>query len=327
MSLLVVRKLLVRVFGIVLVVSLVVGAVVAGGLVDLPGGQSDGSESLDDAPGPVDPGSGPADSSRPFVVGFDSSSADRDIGPVVKEAVSYWNENASEYPAAYEKRLVFRPGAADPDVLVRYELGTSCSGAAAGCAPIPDSKADAEGDEKPLVVQVSALATENRFMAKNTLIHEFGHVLSVSHCEEPSRFMGCQNDEPGPSWEDRRYPFGTSELKVYVENSDAPAEMQATVDDVLEEITTGTVDDLPSDLSVTEVSDPWKAHIHLRVDKCRGCFSGNVISVAGGPPYGGSYSYLEHARVKIVAADSQEAREELLEHLKQVVGNEGKPRR
>lgn len=126
-----------------------------------------------------------------FVVSVEDHD-ERDITPIVRDAVAYWNTNNDQYSAGYQTRLVFEKNASDPDVLVRYHSSLSCDDArAGGCAPVISSEEDAERSSKPLVVHVCSSRNENMLMTKRTLIHEFGHILSVQHCEGPRSRMGC----------------------------------------------------------------------------------------------------------------------------------------
>lgn len=268
--------------------------------------------------------------SEAFVVSIADHDEGEDITPVVQEAIAYWNENNEQYPAAFQKRFEFRENASNPDVLVRYRSSVSCEiPESNGCAPIVSSKRDAEDSSKPLVVQVSASQTENRLMAKRTLIHEFGHLLSVSHCEEPRSRMGCpQSTAPvGPTWDERRYPFNTTELRVYVDTDGASDPMEATVDRSLEAATAGEMEDVPSSVTFQRVDQPWKSHITIRVNECSNCQPQATAILKGGPPYDPAIQYMSHAEIRVTAESAGDVETWLAPHLKEYSGNESNPRR
>jgi hypothetical protein len=267
-----------------------------------------------------------ADGDDAFVVSVAAHDESQTIAPVVREAIDYWNTNGG-YPAAYQKRLVFKENASDPDILVRYESSLSCADSrAGGCAPVVSSKVDAERSPKPLVVQLSSTQNENRLMTRRALIHEFGHVLSIAHCEQPRVRMGCPESPPaGPSWTDRRYPFDTTELRVYVGTESAA--MEREVDRLLTVANTGEIEGVPSAVSFERVADPWRAHLTIRVTECSGCQSEVQSTARGGPPYGRGIQYLSYAAVGVTAETVEAIQTLLTPFLDRYSGDASAPRR
>lgn len=265
-----------------------------------------------------------------FVVGVEDHNEGRDITPVVREAVAYWNANNGEYSAAYRKQFVFKETPSEPDVLVRYQSTVSCADArAGGCAPIPSSEADAERSPKPLVVQLSSTRNTNKLMTKRTLIHEFGHILSVPHCEEPRARMGCpQSTAPtGPTWDNRRYPFNTTALRVYVDATDASATMETEVDRLLGEANAGEIAGVPSAVSFNRVADPWQAHMTIQIVQCSECRGEARFAVTGGPPYSPAIEYLSHVKVTVTAESADGVETWIPSFLGEYSGNESNARR
>lgn len=156
----------------------------------------------------------------PIVVAVDGD-ADRNYTPFVRSAIEYWEANESRY-AAYDAAFVLNPDAEDPDLVVDFvpEVG-ECGDVSgpAGCAPRLSA-----GDrvDTPLTVEVqSDLSNEStEFVVK----HEFGHVLGLTHDDEPQDVMAHETSLatlPKPNATERALPWEDSTLAVAVDAANA----------------------------------------------------------------------------------------------------------
>ncbi|WP_323174842.1 matrixin family metalloprotease, partial [Natrialba sp. PRR66] len=89
--------------------------------------------------------------------------------------------------AAYEAAFVLDPNATDPDVVVTFVDDVDECGDvddAAGCAPRLSSNSRVD---PPVAVEVEAnLSDESTVIVTK---HEFGHVLGLSHDDDPQSIM------------------------------------------------------------------------------------------------------------------------------------------
>ncbi|WP_135533962.1 matrixin family metalloprotease [Halostella pelagica] len=181
------------------------------------------SVGLDDVSDAADPmtGSGSPWDDDELVVAIDSGGGDREYRPLVREALSYWEGEGGQY-AAYEAAFVLDPNATDPDVVVTFVDDVDECGDvddAAGCAPrlSSDSRVD-----PPVAVEVEAnLSDESTVIVTK---HEFGHVLGLSHDDDPQSIMAHSTDlttEPQPNATERALPWQNESLSVAVDVSNA----------------------------------------------------------------------------------------------------------
>lgn len=128
----------------------------------------------------------------PIVVGVRyPDDASRDYTPLVEDAVRYWESEGAAY-ATWAPDFSVEPDASNPDVVVSFRPEIDrCQldhpGRVVGCASLlrPTSQPD-----DPEVVEV--VTGRTNYDTRETLKHEFGHVLGLAHGDEPLDVM----DEP-----------------------------------------------------------------------------------------------------------------------------------
>jgi len=200
-------------------------------------------------------------------------------GDALDRTIAYWNQNSGEfglYPARFER--VSNPEEADILVTMVTEI-EDCGGKsdAVGCAPILTRTAPAD---TPITVQIESGYTQSNTTA--IMKHEFGHVLGLTHTDEPQSVM-----KPGiltflagdiTDLSEREYAFEESTLSVYIDYDSF-----ATVPDdkVRSEITTaiewyeaGNVDATPADFEMELVENRDEAHLIVEKNNtaCAGSF-------------------------------------------------------
>lgn len=122
-----------------------------------------------------------------LVVGIDETGADRDVRPLVEQALSYWETNAGRY-VGYPIEYDLQPENPRPDVRITFQrqitsCGISGSATTLGCAHIITEPVD--GGTVP--VQIEAGYTDASTL--HILKHELGHTLGLDHDDEPEDIM------------------------------------------------------------------------------------------------------------------------------------------
>lgn len=119
---------------------------------------------------------------------------DRNITPLVQEAVDYWMENDDRY-GDYTTDWEVKPDAANPDVVVLYvDTIVKCGFGPnheyyIGCTNLLSTERSANTP-----VQVEIAAGYNDESTINTIKHEFGHLYGLEHGEEPMPLMSATGD-------------------------------------------------------------------------------------------------------------------------------------
>lgn len=122
------------------------------------------------------------------------TSGDRNITPLVQEAVEYWMENDDKY-GDYTTDWVVKPNADNPDVVVLYvDTIVKCGFGPnqdyyIGCTNLLSTDQSANTP-----VQVEIAAGYNNESTINTIKHEFGHLYGLEHGEEPMPLMSATGD-------------------------------------------------------------------------------------------------------------------------------------
>jgi hypothetical protein len=158
----------------------------------------------------------------PVVVAVsDAADTGRDWTPMVREAASYWEENAERY-AGFPVEYEVRPDAADPDIVVEFvDVVPDCDGAedAAGCAPLVT---DRRQIDRPETVSIrTGFSDESTVLV---LEHEFGHTLGLTHSDAPADVMASRSvlyTTARPNASERAFPWGDDEFTVHVDAANA----------------------------------------------------------------------------------------------------------
>ena len=106
-----------------------------------------------------------------------------------EEAVGYWEKNVDEYTP---HEVSFRMSDTDPDIVVEPvdEIG-ACGHVASlpdalGCAPLINSS------RAPATAEVRIVSGYSRNTTVRVIKHEMGHVLGLSHGDEPADIMSAE---------------------------------------------------------------------------------------------------------------------------------------
>lgn len=144
---------------------------------------------------------------------------DRDFTPLVNETLRYWNQNAEAY-GNYEVTFRLAGDNHQPDITVQFVstidiCESKDTDRTVGCAPIlsKDSRLSSSATVKIKTGYINS-STEK------TLKHEFGHVLGISHGEDPMPLMaerGPMTMVPQPNATERAFPWQNKTLSVYID--------------------------------------------------------------------------------------------------------------
>lgn len=311
--------------GLVLAGALV-AAVLPGGPVDLaglgdgPAGPATAEPHVTAEPTATPPPGEPTGTSpwgkEVLVVAVENRAApERNVTAAVGDALAYWNEHRgyADYPA----RFVLRPAAAEPDLVLHYEETIDCPdhADAIGCAPVlqPGTRAD-----PPVSVGLRYDPADNRRQVRNTAIHELGHVLGLTHCEEPYWIMApaCAESVPdAPDADARDLAFREANLTIHVDYGNvSPDERAATEEQVghaLAYLEDDPDDELPADVSLVRVDDRFEADLTVSFSAGRDCpEDAAVCFVRRGRDYDGDgrLEYYTNGRVRVRTVVDVEAR-------------------
>lgn len=123
-----------------------------------------------------------------------NASNDRNYTAMVREAAAYWRVNSEQY-AGYPIDLTVDPDASNPDIIVRIQKEIETCGLdtntdrATGCASLISTW---NHPTRPEVMQIRAGFTSNS--TADTMKHEFGHLLGLSHGNEPMPLMNASHE-------------------------------------------------------------------------------------------------------------------------------------
>lgn len=251
------------------VVALLVMA--AGCASAIPGLES--SVSATDTPGWSGDPDNPWQQSE-LVVGVENE-RNRDVTPLVREALTYWEEHSESY-AGYPVSYRLEPDAEDPDLVIAFVDSVQDCGREdhiAGCAPV---LTEPRQINRPVRVTVRHGFSNVSTVA--VLKHELGHTLGLTHADEPREVMRAKSNLttlPQPNATDRALPWTSPVLAVYVDLSDvSAAERTATRDQitaVLDYYERGAQGTVPENVTFVRTDDRAAADVVLTFSDTSQC--------------------------------------------------------
>lgn len=129
---------------------------------------------------------------RELPVYLSTNRTDRDARPELRDTIRYWNTDGQEY-LDYPLEFTLTNNRSAARVLFRIKTVDTCGNESSvtiqGCADLP-------GERAPPSVTATVDTQLTRPTRYHTAVHELGHILNLSHGEEPMQFMGAV--QPGP---------------------------------------------------------------------------------------------------------------------------------
>lgn len=205
----------------------------------------------------------------------------RNVTGAVADALEYWEANVGYGAYAAEFRL--RPDATNPDVVVWYNDTIECTAhrVAIGCAPLLDASSEID---PPVDVQLQYDPDDNRRQVRNTAIHEFGHLLGITHCQEPYWVMASSCAEPVPAAADaegRDLAWRDGTVTVYVDDANvSEAELEETRSQIglaLAYFEEANPEEFPAEVTVVPVEDRFAADVSVEFLDRSACSDDAVV--------------------------------------------------
>lgn len=173
--------------------------------------------------------------SDPVIVGIENPT-NRSYAPLVREAIEYWQTDASEY-REYSANYSIQPDAPAPDLTIRfvdeiYSCGQELGNNILGCAPYPDGISQYGGNEV-LIERGDNGGNYTDASLLSTIKHEFGHLYGVEHGEQPMPLMdeaSVANLTAQPNATERAIPWQYDTLQIYVDEESFASSTQDELD-------------------------------------------------------------------------------------------------
>jgi hypothetical protein len=198
-----------------------------------------------------------------LTVAVTANDSTRAFGPLVAEAVEYWETHDERY-LNYSVNVTLAANASDPDIRVSFVPRIARCGQvadAAGCAPEITAPSQT-GD----TVEVRALDNLSANSTVRVLEHEFGHALGLGHGDPPRELMATHTtltSLPKPDASERALAWNDSTLSVFVTEEASAAEREQ-IGHALDYYDRGADGSVPENVSFRTVSAFESADIVIR---------------------------------------------------------------
>lgn len=204
---------------------------------------------------------------------------DRDVTPMVRQALDYWEANAERY-AGYPVEYEIRPDAASPDLRVVYTNSITDCGSeehTAGCSPVIRG---ARQIDRPVSVRVQSGFSDRSTV--EVLKHELGHTLGLRHGDEPREVMQAKSKLttlPLTNATDRALPWDDPTLTYHVDYGSVPPserdETRRQIEAALGYFADGAEGTVPENVSFERTDDRAAADVTIRFDDSAPCTQGS----------------------------------------------------
>lgn len=232
----------------------------------------------------------------------DRTGSDRNWEPLVQETLQFWSENASQY-TNFEVNFEMAAEGEGADITVFFrpelrECGYTISETTVGCADQYNSVGSAD---KWATVGIEAGYTNES--TEETLKHEFGHMLGLTHDDSAElEFMRAKAEvvsRPLPNATEREYPWNHEPLTVYVDYENiSDSRTQEQVNTTLRELPK-QADAIPDQVEFVKTSNSSEADIRVTFP------AGEDDDISIGTKFGydpdndDALEYYSHAEIRI----------------------------
>ena len=229
--------------------------------------------------------------SEELVVAVNTSDSERAFGPLVEEAVAYWEQNDERY-LNYSVNFTLASNATGPALRIEFLSALERCGRienAAGCAPRVTHPTQATS-----TVSIRVLDNLSAESTVRVLEHELGHALGLDHGDAPRGLMRTHavlTTLPTPNATERAFAWNDSTLSVFVDYESASGERAAIREQVSHALSyydRGAEGTVPKNVSFRLAKTPEQADVVVRFPEISPCGlgPGSCGSVFGADPDG-----------------------------------------